>query len=160
VAHGGTLFLDEIGDMSLSMQKKLLRALQDGEIRPVGGKAAVHVDVRVVSASNKMLRDMVDKGTFREDLYYRLNTITIELPPLRDRREDIPRLAAFFLGRAAAEMGVAPPVPTPGAIAALARHSWPGNVRELENEMRRALALLPPGEALDVEALSDDVKKS
>ncbi|MFO0981033.1 MAG: sigma 54-interacting transcriptional regulator [Planctomycetota bacterium] len=160
VAHGGTLFLDEIGDMSLGMQKKLLRALQDGEIRPVGGKEALHVDVRVVSASNKVLRNMVEKGTFREDLFYRLNTITIELPPLRERKEDIPLLADSFIARVAREMGIAKPDVTRGALEALARHNWPGNVRELENEIRRALALLPRGAPLDVDGLSDEVRRS
>ncbi|MEW6745292.1 MAG: sigma-54 dependent transcriptional regulator [Planctomycetota bacterium] len=160
VAHKGTLFLDEVGDMSLSMQKKLLRVLQDGEIRPVGSGTTVHVDVRLISASNKLLRDLVDRGLFREDLYYRLNTVTIELPPLRDRREDIPTLVEFFLKRVAGEMGIAPPPLTSAALERLQAYRWPGNVRELENELRRCLALLETGKAVDVDDLSGEILKA
>lgn len=160
MADKGTLFLDEIGDMSLSMQSKLLRALQDGEIRPVGGTASVRVDVRVVSASNRILRDMVAKQTFREDLYYRLSGVTIELPPLRDRADDIPRLAAFFVGRVAQEMRRPAPVLGSTAKQALQRYRWPGNIRELENEIRRCLALLRDEATIEEIHLSDDVRRA
>ena len=158
VADGGTLFLDEVGDMSLAMQKKLLRALQDGEIRPVGGTKSVHVDVRVVSASNRLLTDLVEKKQFREDLYYRLAGLTIRLPPLRERSEDVVALAEFFLGRVAAEMGREPPTLAPDARAALAAYRWPGNIRELENEMRRCLALLGGDGEVGASGLSDEVR--
>jgi len=157
VADGGTLFLDEVGDMSPSMQKKLLRALQDGEIRAVGGTRSVKVDVRVVSASNRGLLDMVKNGTFREDLYYRLNGITVELPPLRDRTEDIPLLVDVFLVRAAAELGRAMPTIVPEALDALASYRWPGNVRQLDNEIRRCLALLGDETVIRVEHFSPDI---
>ncbi len=159
-AHKGTLFLDEVGDMSLGMQKKLLRALQDGEIRPVGGTASVHVDVRIVSASNRQLKDLVAQGRFREDLYYRLNGVTIELPPLRDRADDIPALARWFLQKVAAEMGREAPLFSGAAEQALCAYRWPGNVRELENEMRRCLALLGGERVIQVEHLSEEVRSA
>jgi len=158
VADGGTLFLDEVGDMSMAMQKKLLRALQDGEIRPVGGTKSVHVDVRIVSASNRLLTGLVDKKQFREDLYYRLNGLTVRLPALRDRVEDVSELAEFFMGRVAAEMGREPPILSDDAKAALAGYRWPGNIRELENEMRRCLALLGPDRIVNGSHLSDEVR--
>lgn len=159
-AHKGTLFLDEVGDMSLNMQKKLLRALQDGEIRPVGGTAAVKVDVRIVAASNRLLRDMVKAQTFREDLFYRLNGVTIELPPLRERKVDIEPLARFFIARVAKEMGRAAPELGSAAIAALVQYRWPGNIRELENEVRRCLALLGDAMRIEVEHFGDDVRRA
>jgi transcriptional regulator with GAF, ATPase, and Fis domain len=136
-ANGGTVFLDEIGDMPLSMQSKLLRVLQEGEVRPVGSNKTLHVDVRVVAASNKDLAQMVKAKTFREDLLFRLNVITIRLPPLRDRRGDIRPIARAFLKRAEAEVG-RPVSLSEEALDALERWSWPGNVRELENVIRRA----------------------
>jgi transcriptional regulator with PAS, ATPase and Fis domain len=157
-ADGGTLFLDEIGDMSLNMQKKLLRVLQDGEIRPVGSNAVLHVNVRVLSASNKNLRDMVDRKQFREDLFFRLNTITVELPPLRDRASDIPALAAHFIDKVSGEMGVDPAPISEEALEALKRYRWPGNIRELENEMRRCLALKGDAAEIGLNVLSDEVK--
>ncbi len=136
-ANGGTVFLDEIGDMPLSMQSKLLRVLQEGEVRPVGSNKTLHVDVRVVAASNKDLAQMVKAKTFREDLLFRLNVITIRLPPLRDRRGDIRPIARAFVKKAEAEVGRRVTL-SEEALAALERWSWPGNVRELENVIRRA----------------------
>jgi serine/threonine-protein kinase PknK len=156
-ADKGTLFLDEIGDMSLAMQSKLLRALQDGEIRPIGGTQSILVDVRVVSASNRLLRDLVAKNRFREDLYYRLSGVTIELPPLRDRTADVPLLAEHFLRRIAAEMRREPPRLGDSAREALVRHPWPGNIRELENQMRRCLALLQGESVIERHHLSDEL---
>jgi transcriptional regulator with GAF, ATPase, and Fis domain len=137
VADGGTVFLDEIGDMPLAMQSKLLRVLQDGEVRPVGSNTAKRVDVRVVAATNKDLVAMSKRSEFREDLYFRLNVITITLPPLRERAGDIPHLVHFFLGRIGEEMGREIGMTQEG-MAALERWRWPGNVRELENVLRRA----------------------
>jgi len=158
VADGGTLFLDEIGDMSLSMQKKLLRVLQDGEIRPVGSNEVIHVDVRIISASNKNLKEMVARREYREDLYFRLNTITIIVPPLRDRPGDIALLVEFFGERIAKEMNCKPAPLTSEALKALEKYRWPGNIRELENEMRRCLALLGDGTEIGLELLSDEIK--
>jgi transcriptional regulator with GAF, ATPase, and Fis domain len=139
-ADGGTVFLDEIGDMPLAMQAKLLRVLQEGEVRPVGSNKVVHVDVRIVAASNKDLRAMCRAGTFREDLYFRLAVVTIVLPPLRERKGDVRHLVRSFLGRINAEMGRNATLEEE-ALARLERWRWPGNVRELENEIRRAVAL-------------------
>jgi transcriptional regulator with GAF, ATPase, and Fis domain len=144
-ADGGTVFLDEIGDMPLSMQAKLLRVLQEGEVRAVGSNQTVHVDVRVVGATNKDLRAMCAAKTFREDLYYRLSVVTVQLPPLRERDGDIRILAGAFVRRIGAEMGRANLELSEAALVALERWRWPGNVRELDNEMRRAIALLPSG---------------
>lgn len=149
-ADGGTVFLDEIGDMPLEMQAKILRVLQEGEIRPVGSTKAKKVDVRVVAASHRDLAAMVKVGEFREDLFYRLNVITLEIPALRERAEDVPLLAEFLLGRIAQEAGEAPRSLTSGALAALQGRRFPGNVRELENLLRRAAALTPPGRPIDV----------
>ncbi len=139
-ADGGTVFLDEIGDMPLEMQAKLLRVLQDGEVRPVGSNKTRHVDVRVVAATNKDLQAECRAGRFREDLYFRLAVITLQLPPLRERAGDVRHLARFFLGRAIVETG-RPVALSEEALAALEAWRWPGNVRELENELRRAAAL-------------------
>jgi transcriptional regulator with GAF, ATPase, and Fis domain len=140
-ANGGTLFLDEIGDMPLEMQKKLLRVLQEKELRPVGGKHTVRVDVRILAASNQDLRKLCAEGRFREDLYFRLAVITVDLPPLRERRDDIPLLVQKFLDDIAAEAGGAQKTVSEDAMKALLAHSWPGNVRELKNEVLRAAAL-------------------
>jgi two-component system response regulator AtoC len=139
-ADGGTVFLDEIGDMPLPMQAKLLRVLQDGEVRPVGANTTKRVDVRVVAATNKDLPSACRAGEFREDLYYRLNVVTIHLPPLRERAGDVAHLARLFLGRANERMSRDVAL-SDAALARLEAHSWPGNVRELENEIERAVAL-------------------
>jgi DNA-binding NtrC family response regulator len=135
-AHGGTVFLDEIGETSPAMQVRLLRVLQDGEVRPVGAGRTVHVDARVVAATNVDLERAVAEQRFRQDLFYRLSVIVITLPPLRDRREDIPLLVEQFLQNAAARTGKQATI-APEAVAALAEYRWPGNVRELENTIER-----------------------
>ncbi|MGU3539017.1 sigma-54-dependent transcriptional regulator [Methylobacterium sp. A54F] len=140
-ASGGTLFLDEIGELPLDAQVKLLRALQEGEVDPVGGKRSVRVDIRLVSATNRSLLDLVKQGRFREDLYYRLNVFPMTLPPLRARREDIPDLVRSFCARFAAEEGKRIRAITPEAMALLTRYGWPGNVRQLENALFRAVVL-------------------
>jgi DNA-binding NtrC family response regulator len=139
-ADGGTLLLDEIGEMPPSLQVKLLRALQSGEIRPVGSTQTITVDVRVVAATNRDLEQLIREGRFREDLFYRLNVIPLALPPLRGRREDIPLLAEHFLGRAAERLGRRLTL-TPAAVERLLRYPWPGNVRELENAIERTAIL-------------------
>jgi transcriptional regulator with GAF, ATPase, and Fis domain len=139
-ADKGTVFLDEIGDMPIAMQPKLLRVLQEGEVRPVGSNKVVKVDVRIVAATNKDLRAMCKVGTFREDLYFRLAVLTVQLPPLRDRKGDVPHLVRFFLDAMEKEMGRRCTM-TPEALELLERWRWPGNVRELENEIRRTVAL-------------------
>jgi transcriptional regulator with GAF, ATPase, and Fis domain len=139
-ADGGTVFLDEIGDMPLAMQSKLLRVLQEGEVRPVGSNKVTKVDVRIVAATNKDLRAMCKAHTFREDLYFRLAVVSVALPPLRERKGDVAHLVRFFLRRMEQEMGRAASI-TPEALALLERWRWPGNVRELENEIRRSVAL-------------------
>jgi len=149
-ADGGTLFLDEIGDMSSSMQKKLLRALQEGEFRPLGMDRKVTVNVRLVAASHRDLEAMVRDGQFREDLYYRINVFGVTLPPLRERREDIPLLAEHLLARAAREAGRPAPLIPHEVMAVLVAHDWPGNVRELENEMRRLVVLSQEDVTLDL----------
>ena len=140
-ADGGTLFLDEVGELPPEAQVKLLRALQEGEIDPVGGKKPVRVDIRVISATNAPLLDLVKAGAFREDLYYRLGVFPISLPPLRSRRADIRALARAFLARFAAEERRAIRSISPAALAVLEEHSWPGNVRQLENAIFRAVVL-------------------
>ena len=127
--------------MSPEMQKKLLRVLQEGEVRPLGSNQRIQVDVRLLAASHRELETMVQEGAFREDLFYRVNVLTLRLPPLRQRRDDIPLLAEALLTRAAREAGRQAPVLPHETLAALAAHDWPGNVRELENEMRRLLLL-------------------
>ena len=141
MANGGTLFLDEIGTMGLDTQSKLLRVLQDRKFMHLGGVQEIQVDVRIVAATNSDLRVAVRDGKFREDLFYRLNVITLDLPPLRARREDIPPLAAHFLKRFAEENELTPRVLSPEALRALMDHDWPGNVRELENAIERGVVL-------------------
>jgi DNA-binding NtrC family response regulator len=140
-AAGGTLFLDEIGELPLDMQVKLLRALQEGEIDPVGAKRPVRVDVRIVSATNRDLAQQVAEGRFREDLYYRLNVFPIEAPSLRERRDDIPALVAHFIQRFNVEEGKRVVGASAETVALLSSHDWPGNVRQLENAVYRAIVL-------------------
>jgi two-component system response regulator AtoC len=140
-ANRGTIFLDEIGDVPAKMQAQLLRVLQEGEVRRVGGTAAIKVDVRVVAATNRDLAADVSSGRMREDLYYRLNVVAVRVPPLRDRGDDIIELARHFLVRHAVEFGRAVPELSPAAVALLRTYPWPGNVRELENALARAVAL-------------------
>ena len=142
-ADGGTLFLDEIGDMSLATQAKLLRVLQEQQFTRVGGNKLIKVNVRVIAASNKDLRQEIEKGNFREDLYYRVNVLPIEVPPLRARREDIPALTRHFLKIHAEEQGVKLKEITTGALNVLARHEWPGNIRELRNQVERLMIMVP-----------------
>jgi len=140
-ADGGSIFLDEIGDITPQTQKKLLRVLQEGEIRRIGDNQPIRVDVRIIVATNRDLEAEVAKGNFRQDLYYRLNVIPIHLPPLRERQDDIPLLAHHFIKKYAQEIGKEPPSLTPEALECLVAYPWPGNIRELENIIERALAL-------------------
>jgi DNA-binding NtrC family response regulator len=148
-ADGGTLFLDEIGELRLDMQVKLLRALQEGEVDPVGAKRSLKVDVRIMSATNCDLAERTREGLFREDLYYRLNVFPVFIPPLRERREDIPALAQYFVTRFASEENKQVSGVTPDAMQLLESYSWPGNVRQLENAVFRAVVLCD-ADALDV----------
>src|SRR6187399_731858 len=140
-ADGGTLFLDEIGDMSPSTQAKILRVLQEHEFERLGGTRTVRVDVRIITATNRNLSEMVQTGAFREDLYYRLNVVSVETPPLRDRKDDIGELAEFFVKRFSGELKKRIEGMHPDALKLLARHNWPGNIRELENVIERACLL-------------------
>ncbi len=184
-ASGGTLFLDEIGEMELSMQVKLLRALQDKKVRRVGGNMELEIDVRIIAATNKDLQQRVKEKAFREDLFYRINVIPVHLPPLRQRREDIPLLVNHFLDKFSKELGLESKPISLEALKVLEDYHWPGNVRELENTIERALALstsdnlttkdLPaqilhgsqqppehlhlPDEGLDLEAYLDDIRR-
>ncbi len=146
LAHGGTLFLDEIGDLPPALQAKILRALQGGEIERLGATAPMKVDVRVVAATNRHLEKAVADGAFREDLYYRVSVFPIEIPPLRHRKEDIPALAAHFMGRLAKEMKRPPPVLAEAALGLLTSHGWPGNVRELQNVLERGMIMCDAGQ--------------
>jgi Nif-specific regulatory protein len=141
LADGGTLFLDECGDLPMEVQIKLLRTLQERELERVGGNETVKVDVRVVSATNRNLEKMIEDGEFREDLYYRLNVFPINLPPLRDRLDDLPVLVSHFVTKFARQMGSPVAPPAPDALAKLREYNWPGNVRELENIIERAMIL-------------------
>jgi two-component system nitrogen regulation response regulator GlnG len=140
-AHNGTIFLDEIGDMPLDLQAKILRVLQEQEITRIGGSQNIAVDVRIVAATNQDLDEQVRSRTFREDLFYRLNVVPINLAPLRDRSEDIPALVNYFLDRACAELEVPVKQCAPEAMELLSSYSWPGNVRELENTIKRGVIL-------------------
>src|SRR5512141_2038950 len=146
IAEGGTVFLDEIGDISLKTQTDLLRVLQEKEITRVGGHQPLKVDFRCIAATNKNLEKLIEDGHFRPDLYYRLNVFRIELPPLRDRREDIPLLVQHFVSKYAAAMNKRVAGVTPAAMLLLQNHDWPGNVRELENAIERAMVVAQPPE--------------
>jgi two-component system nitrogen regulation response regulator GlnG len=142
-ADGGTLFLDEIGDMDVALQTKILRVLQERQVERLGGERLIPVDVRIIAATNQDLDAAVARRAFREDLFYRLNVVVIHVPPLRDRREDIPPLAEHFLKQFAAEQGGEPKVLSAEALERLVQHRWPGNVRELENVVKRACVQAP-----------------
>src|SRR5438093_6202617 len=144
LANGGTLFLDEIGDMTLKTQAKVLRALEEQAFERVGGKDTIKVDVRVIAASNKNLPELIERGGFRDDLFYRLNVIPIEVPPLHERKEDIPLLINHFIGRFAAENGKRVKTISVEALAYFQCYDWPGNVRELRNMVER-LVIMTPG---------------
>ncbi|AYO29823.1 MAG: hypothetical protein PWR06_672 [Thermoanaerobacteraceae bacterium] len=154
LANGGTIFLDEIGDMSLSLQVKLLRVLQDKEIRRLGGIDKIKLDVRVMAATNKPLEKMVAEKTFREDLYYRLNVIQISLPPLRERKEDIPLYVRFLLDKLSGQLKAACPKISPGAMKALMNYDFPGNIRELENILEKSMVMDEDGN-IDTDDLPD-----
>ena len=158
VAEGGSIFLDEIGEMATSMQVKLLRVIQDRRFRRLGGTDEVQADVRLIAATNQDLPKMVAEGRFREDLYYRLNVLSIQVPPLRDRLEDIPLLAAHFLEEFAGQMGKTVKTISAPALQLLQEHEWRGNVRELQNAMERAVAL-ERTEAILPESLPHDVRQ-
>lgn len=158
-ADGGTIFLDEIGETSPAMQAKLLRVLQEHEIQRVGGQETIRINVRVVAASNRVLEESVREGKFREDLYYRLNVVTLTVPPLRERGEDIPLLAAHFLEKFAARNRRQVAGITPQAMDLLLRHPWPGNVRELENAIERGVILMR-GDYLDEQGLPLTLRKN
>ena len=155
-AHGGTLFMDEIGNMSLTMQVKLYRVLQEGKVRPVGSNEESDVDVRIIAATNKNFEQEIAEGRFREDLYYRLSVIPIQLPPLRERREDIPLLARHFLETFRKSMAKPINGISPEAMRQLESYDWPGNVRELENTMERAVAL-ESGSEISLPVLPDRI---
>src|SRR6185312_3293721 len=152
LADGGTLFLDEVGDLPMEVQIKLLRTLQERELERVGGNETIKVDVRVVSATNRNLEKMIEDGEFREDLYYRLNVFPINLPPLRERLDDLPVLANHFVTKFARQMGIAPAGIAADGLAKLREYNWPGNVRELENIVERAM-ILARGAALGAQHL-------
>jgi two-component system response regulator PilR (NtrC family) len=156
VARGGTFFLDEIGEMPASIQVKLLRALEQREVVPVGGTKPVKIDTRVLAASNKDLEEEVNRGNFRSDLFYRINVIPIVLPPLRDRKDDVPLLVGHFLKKWCSKTRSSRKTFSPEAMEALIRYPWPGNVRELENLVQRAVTLVD-GERIGLDALPDKV---
>ncbi len=157
-AQGGTLFLDEIGETSAAMQAKLLRVLQEHELQRVGGQETIQVDARIVAATNRNLEEEVAAGRFREDLYYRLNVVVLDVPPLRDRQGDIPLLVNYFFHRFAEKNGRQVSGVTPECMDVLNRYPWPGNVRELENSIERGVILMR-GEFLDVGALPLNIQK-
>jgi transcriptional regulator with PAS, ATPase and Fis domain len=158
IAHQGTIFLDEIGETQPGMQVRLLRVLQDGEIRPLGSSDTRQVDVRIIAATNRDLRKDAEEGRFREDLFYRLRVVEIHLPALRERRSDIPALAHHFLDFSNKKMGSQIDGFTNAAIDLLCAHPWSGNVRELENEIERCVALAGDARTISVEMLSDEIR--
>jgi Nif-specific regulatory protein len=159
IADGGTLFLDEIGEMPLNLQAKLLRVLQEGEIRPVGATQSRAVDVRIICATNRALEKEVERGAFRQDLFYRLRVFPLRLPPLRERREDIPLLVDHFLRKYTLEMNKPVSGATPEALDQLSSYNWPGNIRELENEVQRLVIQCDPGAFITPDLLAPAVRK-
>ncbi|MDA2938737.1 sigma-54 dependent transcriptional regulator, partial [Acidobacteria bacterium AH-259-A15] len=159
VAKGGTLFLDEIGDLSLAAQAKILRVLQEKVVERVGGRKTIAVDVRILAATNKNLKEEIDKENFRDDLYYRLKVVHIEMPPLREIRSDIPLLANYFLSKYWQEMKKGEKELASGALDCLMNYGWPGNVRELENEMKRVVVSVRR-RVIEKEDLSEAIRKS
>ncbi|HSS96344.1 MAG TPA: sigma 54-interacting transcriptional regulator, partial [Terriglobales bacterium] len=155
-AHKGTIFLDEIGEMSAKLQVKLLRVLQEREFERVGGTGTIKVDVRIIAATNKDLAASVKSGEFRNDLYYRLNVVSVVMPPLRERRTDIPLLAGHFVEKYSQKCAIKPKRISSEAMSCLMNYSWPGNVRELENAIERAL-VLGPSDVVHVEDLPEAV---
>ena len=155
-ADGGTLFLDEIGELSLPLQVKLLRALQEEEVRPLGASRTIKVDVRIIAATARNLREEVEQGAFREDLFYRINVLTIELPPLRRRKEDIPLLVDHFIGKYNERLGLSIRRMDPECMKRILAYHWPGNVRELENVVERAM-VLAEGDILTVDTLPPEI---
>lgn len=158
VADGGTFFMDEVGDMSPALQVKLLRVIQEGVFMPVGGTETKKVDVRIIAATNRDIAQMVKTGGFREDLYYRLHVVSLKVPPLRERREDIPLLVRHFMKRLGMRDGKQKAL-TQRSLAQLLTHEWPGNVRELENEMERVWVLSGDDKVIDEDLLSSSVRK-
>ncbi len=156
-ANGGTLFLDEIADLSPDLQVKLLRVLEDKKFERVGGDEQIEVDIRVVAATNKTLAQLVESGQFRDDLFYRLNVVEIHLPPLRERREDIPLLVAHFATTFAKENAIAPKTFNTGALNYLVAYEWPGNIRQLQNVVERCTVLVQ-SEVIDVENLPPEIR--
>ncbi len=158
-ADGGTFFLDEVGDLSMVVQTKLLRVIQERTIERVGGNELVEVNVRLIAATHRNLREMVEDGLFREDLFYRLSVINLELPPLRQRPEDIPGLTHFFIERFRNQMGRPDMVISPRAMRAMQSYAWPGNVRELENVIEGAI-VMTPGYKIDLDDLPPHVREA
>ena len=156
-AHGGTIFLDEIAEASPRIQVKLLRVLQEGEFFPVGSEKMKKVDVRVIAATNKNLEELMRKGEFREDLYYRLNVVRINLPPLRERKSDIPLLVNYFLKRMELKYGMGSKTITSRVLNIFMQYDWPGNVRELENTIE-SMYIMSPGDVIDVDVLPDNIR--
>jgi DNA-binding NtrC family response regulator len=156
-ANQGTLFLDEVAELTLGTQAKLLRVLEDRAIQRLGGRQTIPIDVRIITATNRNLEQMVKTGRFREDLFHRLDVVTIRIPPLRDRREDIPELVNYLLAHAAKQLKLTPPKITKDAINLIAAYSWPGNVRQLENTLRRAL-IVQPGFVITRDVIEEALK--
>lgn len=157
MAEGGTVFLDEIGEIPPGMQVKLLRVLQDGQLRPVGGSSFTHVDFRLIAATNRNLHEEISAGRFREDLFYRINVFPITLPPLRERKEDIPQLVNHFLRKHSEKLDRSVKGISPLGLEHLLYYPWPGNIRELENEIERAVLLAVPGQTIDEAHLSKKI---
>jgi transcriptional regulator with GAF, ATPase, and Fis domain len=159
-AAGGTLFLDEVGDLPLDVQPKLLRFLQEGEIQPLGEQRPIQVDVRIIAATNTDLEEMVAQGRFREDLYYRLNVIRLRVPPLRERRSEIPTIVNYYVNHYSAKFGRRDIQVTPQAVDLLMVNNWPGNVRQLCNEIQRIVARAEDGAVLTPDHLSPELKRT